>query len=260
MVKKLYKHEFLSLLRWLIPVDLGCLLMAAISRLALFLGDSTPERIIKSLTGVFFGMSVFAMFIIGYVVVIRRFYTNLLKNEGYFTHTIPVKTSTHINCKIVCGLLFIIVNFIVAILSLLIIGAGTGVWPQIWDAFKKAMKLAADSAGAVNFTVYVIETVLIMLFGLLLFLQQVYASMAMGQRMKSKAGGAVLWYFIFYVIMQVSNSFLIIGENAVVTSTGLRPVELTHTMLGISLGVQIIWNVIYYVITRVQLSRHLNLE
>ncbi len=260
MVKKLYKHEFLSLLRWLIPVDLGCLLMAAISRIALFLGDSTSERIIKTLTGVFFGLSIFAMFIIGYVVVIRRFYTNLLKNEGYFTHTIPVKTSTHINCKIVCGILFIVVNFIVALLALFIIGAGTGIWPQIWDAFITTMRFAANSAGAVNLTVYVIEVALIMLFGLLQFLQQVYASMAMGQRMKSKAGGAVLWYFIFYVITQVTNAFLVLVETPVLTNANVDPKLALHFMLGITLGTQIIWNVIYYVITRIQLSRHLNLE
>ena len=55
-----------------------------------------------------------------------RFYKNLLSGEGYLTFTLPFSATQHIVCKLLCGVLVIVIDFIAVIASLLIMVCGYG--------------------------------------------------------------------------------------------------------------------------------------
>ena len=206
MVKKLYKHEALALLRCMIPIDFACLALALLSKLSYLLDSSIKGAgIVKGMFTTFYILSIFALFIVGFVIVITRFYRNLLTSEGYMTHTIPVKTSSHLHCKLICGFLFMLFNIIVVLASFLIIGTGSEILDTFFKIVSQSWDALAGSVGLTSMILYVVEVIVVIVLYLFLMIQQPYAAMSMGQKMKNKVGGAVLWYFIFYFIICIFN-------------------------------------------------------
>lgn len=122
MLGKLIKYEFKSLVH-----DLGVLyavwltLSILVSTLPKVL-TGTPDFMIKLLNGAWI-ISLIAEFVMTMVVIIdRRFYKKFYGVEGYFTLSLPVKTSTHIWSKVITGtiwmLLVMLFGFVVMIMTL----------------------------------------------------------------------------------------------------------------------------------------------
>ena len=123
MLKKLYKYELYSLFRNLLPVYAAVLGFALLSRLSLLIKtDNVLLQIPSRISTTIYFFSIVAVFVVGMVVVVMRFYKNLLSGEGYLTFTLPFSATQHIVCKLLCGVLVIIIDFISVIASLLIMG------------------------------------------------------------------------------------------------------------------------------------------
>ncbi|MBR4661646.1 MAG: hypothetical protein IKO92_02805, partial [Clostridia bacterium] len=114
MVRKLYKHEALFYLRWFIPIAAACVGIALISKLTMLFPNNQITEIIKSMIISVYISSLFAMIVFGIVIVSLRFFRSMFTHEGYFTHTIPVEPSALLNCKLICGVLFMLVLVAVA--------------------------------------------------------------------------------------------------------------------------------------------------
>ena len=144
MLKKLYKHEFKALLRWLVFVWIGVIALAVLNRcstallqwyteerLDAGLGSQMEDiaqalivnKLLTSLTTtltVIYALGAVAGMIISYGLVVVRFYKNLFTSEGYFTFSIPVSPVQHIWCKLICGMAMILASTVVVIISLII--------------------------------------------------------------------------------------------------------------------------------------------
>ena len=113
MLKKLYKYELYSLFRNLLPVYAAVLGFALLSRLSLLIKtDNVLLQIPSRISTTIYFFSIVAVFVVGMVVVVMRFYKNLLSGEGYLTFTLPFSATQHIVCKLLCGVLVIIIDFI----------------------------------------------------------------------------------------------------------------------------------------------------
>ena len=186
--------------------------------------------------------------------------TTLIKiANGLLTPT----ATQHIVCKMLCGVLVIIIDFIAVIASLLIMGAGTEVLAEFFEVLKAGFKFAGEKLTAAQIISLTAEFIIAIIIGMFQSLLMFYAAIAIGQQFKSRVGGAVAAYICLYAAVQVINTFIMIISIAVF---GSIEVDLTisvgtfQAFLGLIAVYSLILAAVYFCITRHFLSKKLNLE
>ena len=69
-------------------------------------------------------MAVAAYVVLSIIMITKRYYSNLFTDEGYLTFTLPVKTSSILNAKILAGALWAAVSTIITLVCFLILFSG----------------------------------------------------------------------------------------------------------------------------------------
>lgn len=268
MLKKLYKHEFHSLFRSLLPIWAALIGFAVLSRLT-FLTDLENDvlNIARGLSVTAYVLGIFAVFIVGIVIVVMRFYKNLLTHEGYLTFTLPFTSTQHIVCKLICGVVVMVIDFIIVICSLLILGAGTEILGEILSDIRIALTALPEYLSARQIALISSEVLLLLLLSPFQSLLMFYAAMALGQQFKNKVGGAAIAYICLYAAVQIITSLIMIPISFVAAG-GME--ELDNLIndsvmyLGLFFGFLIVLSaalsIVYFVITRHFLTKKLNLE
>lgn len=121
MLSKLIKYELKATGRLFLPVFLSLLVVAVINKLLFLLNLNPGSNFPASLSMVIYVMIMVAMFVMSMIVMMQRFYSNLLSDEGYLMFTLPTKTWKLIASKLVVSIFWIIASLAVAFLSLLIL-------------------------------------------------------------------------------------------------------------------------------------------
>lgn len=116
MLTKLLKYDFKSLFKSLLPIYLIAVLVALLTRLFNMAADSIsvlqyPSAIISGLTILLIIGIPFATFIFSIV----KYYNNMVKDEGYLTHTLPVKKGSLVISKLITATSAIIISLLVSI-------------------------------------------------------------------------------------------------------------------------------------------------
>ena len=264
MLKKLYKYELYSLFRNLLPIYAAVLGFALLSRLTLLIKTDNPLlQIPAGISTTIYVFSVIAVFVVGMVVVVMRFYKNLLSGEGYLTFTLPFTATQHIVCKLLCGVLVIVIDFIAVMASLLIMSAGTDALGNMFEALKTVFEIAGEKLTAAQIVSLTVEFIIAIIIGMFQSLLMFYAAIAIGQQFKSRVGGAVVAYICLYAAVQVINTFIMVIGIALL---GNIEVDLTvsvgtfQAFLGLITVYSFILAAAYFCITRHFLSKKLNLE
>lgn len=268
MLKKLYKHEFHSLFRSLLPIWAALIGFAVLSRLT-FLTDLENDvlNIARGLSVTAYVLGIFAVFIVGLVIVVMRFYKNLLTHEGYLTFTLPFTPTQHIFCKLICGVVVIIIDFVVVICSLLVLGAGTEILGEILSDIRIALTALPEYFSAGQIALISSEVLLLLLLSPFQSLLMFYAAMALGQQFKNKVGGAAISYICLYAAVQIITSLIMIPISFV-TAGGMEELDnlINNSVMYLSIFllflivVSAVLSAAYFIITRHFLTKKLNLE
>lgn len=279
MVKKLYKHEFIALLKWILPLNLFCLLAATFLRVAIALNSVIPENMALNVITVLFTLT-FVISIAGASVaalafVIVRFYKHLLSQEGYLTFTIPVTPTTHLVCKLVCGCAVLALTAIGSVLSVGILSIGFEFYDVI--EFVKEMfgyyiwdEPEVKGAAILLIVLFVIAVIV----GLAQSLLMPFAAMCMGQlSKKNRIARSVVCYIILSMAMsmvtQVVNvitTFFVadIVEDMYDTVSEVGAVLATLNMFNVIMLsatlLSAVFAIAFFLIARHILNNKLNLE
>ena len=148
---KLTKHEFLATGRVFLPMYGILLVMAAVTRLFFFgrLASSLEDmwgglNILRAIIGMLM-VSVFAAVgVVTFVMVLRRFWNNLLGREGYLMNVLPVSPWEHVAAKLTVSVVWNILSALFSFAALWII-LGTTVTGSIqWDEFRELVSAFFD--------------------------------------------------------------------------------------------------------------------
>ena len=106
MLGKLMKHEFRATARIMLPVMGAMVALALLANLSIRglagnLSDIPMLRILFVLIIIFFSVAVVATIVMSLVIMVSRFYRNLLKDEGYLMFTLPVSVHELIWSKLI---------------------------------------------------------------------------------------------------------------------------------------------------------------
>ena len=270
MVKKLFKHEFLSYVRAMGIVYGILLTMAAATRIiSLFESDTNAYYIIRSFSNITYIVSAAATVGFAFVLGIVRFYKNMFSAEGYLTHTLPVTAGQHILVKAVTAVCVNWVSVIVALLSVFI-AIPYEEMKETLDGFLYifGQLLALDSMQSIWVGLeYFILLVLSSFSSVMLY----YACISLGQlSKKNRILAAVGVYFLYYILTQIVSTVVTIILTALASMSvylydilfwvGEHPMEAYHTIMWVIIVFSLLFAIAEYLVIRWVLTKKLNLE
>lgn len=209
MVKKLLKHELLSYLRILIPVECVVLALAVFTRiLQFFESDSVIFDLIMGFGTFLFILSLFAGSVACFWVAITRFYKNLFTGEGYLSFTLPVTPAQHLFVKLGAALVMDVAVFVLALLSVVIATSGD-LLTELLKAADYLLDQLFTVVSATHMILYVVEVLLLLLIARLYQYMLIYTCICIGQTFrKNRVLGAFGVYFGYTVVTQIFGTIL----------------------------------------------------
>jgi len=123
MLGKMLKHDLKDYSKSMIPICLMLFIISAVTRIFSLLGNNIEN--LKTMFNILFGISTFVFviviivsFVYCFFISIRNYYKKVLKDEGYLTHTLPIKKSKIILSQVISSLIWILIIGIVVIVAL----------------------------------------------------------------------------------------------------------------------------------------------
>ena len=218
MLGKLLKYEFKSTGRMFGVIYLVILILSLMIGLlgrryltmsvAIWNHDGIRLAALAILIVAYFVMLV-AMVVVTFVVILQRFYKNLLEGEGYLMHTLPVPTWMLVASKLIAAVIWDILGFVIIILSLAVItftgGVFTDAMPEISSLIQNLLWIF-DSAniGTAGVTA---NALLNAVFGILMF----YLAMAIGGSAKRHKKTCSILAFIVIVILFMAVQMILLN-------------------------------------------------
>lgn len=274
MLMKLLKHEFRATGRVMLPMYLLLLATAVGSNFAsrgIWDSDIAVLELLSALIVIAFGIAIFAVFVMAFLLMIQRFYKNLLQDEGYLMFTLPVSIHQHIWSKLIVSAVWFVLTFLAVLLASFVVafdvGFLGGFFEFIGEIFRGLQKL--EISETLNGTAFLIELFVLMFLGLMAFSLQFYAALAAGHsRPNHKMVWSVAAFFAFQFAMQMAGGTLLLSVDRFrfsyswepVFSWNLTPIASIHMGLLIVIAATVIYGAIFYAVTTFFLKRHLNLE
>lgn len=264
MVIKLWKHELRATARVMLPLCGGVLLAGVTARLAgaLLTRPGLPESLglLLGLVYVLFFLGLAALYFAPLVLMVLRFRTNLLGDEGYLMMMLPASVHSHLWAKLLTALVWAVAAALTAGVAGLLWASGAVPVLRLAGQFFSA--LAEETIPGVRGAELMSLTwqlPLLSLLGGTAALLRFYAAVSTGYGFaKHPFAISVLAYLIVGAVMDyITTSFTGLGLHLLAVGANFVPawnltVALTAASLLLSAG-------IYYVITVMNLKYRLNL-
>lgn len=202
MLKKLLKHDFRALAKFLIPCYLAMAALSVVSCLLFEIakGTSSAETAIKAATAFWslLSLGVSAASVVSVIAVVFRFYKNLFSGEGYLTMSIPATPEEQLLSKLISAFTAMLLTSIVTELAqLLAYGPTLGMeYYMEQSTFAQLFKSCMNS----NLPALAFVEMLIFVFFLQFFsIHMYFVCICLGQMVTSKnrIGAAIGFYFAF---------------------------------------------------------------
>lgn len=278
MLGKLIKYEFKATGRTMLPLIAAVLVLAALSGMSVILLDrETSYGILQAifvLILIAFFACIFALGVMALVMMIERFYKNLLGSEGYLMFTLPVSVDALVWSKLIVSFIWFLVTAAVSVLAVLILMAISASHAFTIDEFSFIWQRICEIAGSIgagNITGFVVEVIAALFLYSVSTCLHFYFAMAIGQ---SFANHKVMWSIIFYFVISVA-VFALTGFagtvandigifdalNAAAESMRVRsdPIPIMHVLLTANAIIAALLSVLYYFPTAALLKKKLNL-
>jgi hypothetical protein len=261
MLSKLFKHEMKATSRLLLPIYLILVVLTIMDRIVLHLD------VFKGMLAVIPGFITFAyitaiiaIIVVSFVIVILRFYKNLMTDEGYLMFTLPVKSHDLINSKLIASFLWTAASVIVVIASLFLVfitPARMDMLKEGYRAFTIEMQTELGSSG----TLFIIEMIFLVILSIINNILVIYASIALGQLFNGhKVIGSFAAYIAISTITQIVATIVLLVAGAIFSTSITEMDALPKVIFPVTLLFTIIFNVAFYWMTNYIFNRKLNLE
>lgn len=265
MLRKLMKHEFRATGRVMGPL-FGLLLIAAIAaRFSVGVLLESSARFLNLLGGLFttaFVIAIVGVCVMSLVLMINRFRTNLLGDEGYIMFTLPASVHQQIWSKLIVSAVWFIATGLAVVAAGFILVAQQGFWLEIRRGFAEIFR-HLTAYYAFNGTAFLFELLALIFVGCCVLCLEFYAAMAIGHSFANhKVLCSVLSFLGLQFVMQLLSGGLLIGTNynRIFVLPSQDAVLAMHSAMLTLIVSTAVFGAIYYVITVFFLKKHLNLE
>lgn len=275
MLGKLLKHEFKATARTMLPMFGVVLLLSLLANLSFAQIADAENGALDILFGLFifaFFLGLFTMGVMAMVVMIQRFYKNVLGDEGYLTLTLPVNVHEIVWSKLIVSFVWFLATGLIAI-GAVFIAVFTLTYTELGEMFQnmpsfgEMLRLFFEktSITPLQLTGAIAQFAAMIILSSLTTCLHFYAAMALGH---SFSNNKVLLSVVFFIAISFVFSFVssllgIFVEGLAMTVTVEAGSSVMTTLQELSLGSMIytlIEGVILYLLTTYCLKHRLNLS
>ncbi len=262
MLGKLMKYEIKATARIFLPLYLVLIVFSIINSFMNFNMDSFTLP--QGITLTIYIIILVGMFVATFIVMIQRFYKNLLSEEGYLMFTIPVKPWKHIISKLIISSMWTAISVLVAILSIGIIVLQEVSLTDMFKGISMIWSMVYEELGDSLYHL-IAQMIVGIIIGTATSILMVYASISMGHLSNNHKIMASIGSFLgFYALSQIvagilfllpinSNQWLFYSFNAQMT-------QYPSGAIWGAIALSAVFASIYFIITNLILSKRLNLE
>ncbi len=271
MLRKLMKHEFRATSRTMLPLFLILLVTSVGANLSIRSLLDTRYVILDLLGGLLvtaFGIAIFGVCVMSRVVMVQRFYKNLLQDEGYVMMTLPVNVHQHIWSKLIVSAVWFALTLLVVILASCITAFDI---TFIGDIFQEIGEILGELAYNfnINWPVIAVEILFLCFLGCCAMCLSFYAALAAGH---SFPNHKMVWSVVLFFGFQFVYDFLLGLLFNFLSLTGfdvwlarladfqVSGMAAIHAGLWFSMACVVAYGAVYYFVTIFFLKRRLNLE
>jgi hypothetical protein len=275
MLSKLLKHEFRATGRTMLPVYAAVVVLAVLANFSIRVIDKSVHTLLTIFCGLIiaaFIIGIIAAGIMTLVMMIKRFYTNYLKDEGYLMHTLPVSVHELVWSKMIVSVVWFAATAAVICLVILLtalIQTGTSLaqffagFPS-WAEIKAALAEAGIRSG--DLWLFGLEMLLAIIVAGLYTCLHFYAAMSLGHMF---AKDKILLSIVFFVgisfVLSLATTgygsarFYALEASDATLETVKEALRLGQAIMGEALLVELVQSAVLYVATVLGLKRGLNL-
>lgn len=273
MLGKLFKHEFKATGRHFLLMYLVFFAITFCNKL--FLEFSVANNrfwsCFQSLFMLIYGLTCAAIFVITAVLIVNRFYKNLMCDEGYLMFTLPVTINQHIIVKAIVAFVWSLLSTVIFFISIIILACGHG----LGEFFSELGELIAEVTTYYSgpFYLFLILTIIGCIIGVLFSILQAYLAIAIGQLVnKHRVLTSFAAYFAINFAIQTLSTFALVFvgsrdidylflDNLNSKTEAISAVfQYINAASGISLVFSVVLGTIFFFVTSFILSKKLNLE
>lgn len=261
MLGKLFKHEMKATTRLLLPLYLILAAFTCIDRIVLSLDVFHGVfSLIPVLLTSGFVLSIIAVLIVSSVIIIIRFYKNMVTDEGYLMFTLPVKPSQLINAKLLVATIWTLASLVATIIAIFIVATARLSLSDLSDGFAVFIREFQTAFGSYRFLL-VVELIILMLAALVNNILFIYLSIAIGQLFNGhKIIGSIVSYIAISTVLQIVSTILMVAAGYLFESYFETNTSIVQLVIPFSIIVTIILSFVYYFATDLLFRKKLNLE
>ena len=275
MLSKLLKHEFRATGRTMLPVYAAVVVLAVLANVSIRVMDRSVHTLLTIFCGLIiaaFVVGIIAAGIMTVVMMIKRFYTNYLKDESYLMHTLPVSVHELVWSKMIVSVVWFAATFLVICLVILLtalIQTGTSLaqffagFPS-WAEIKAALAEAGIRSG--DLWLFGLEMLLAVVAAGLYTCLHFYAAMSLGHMF---AKDKILLSIVFFVgisfVLSLATTgygsarFYALEASDATLETVKEALRLGQASMGEMLLIELVQSAVLYAATVLGLKRGLNL-
>lgn len=272
MLGKLLKYEVKSTARIFLPIYGLIIALALLNKF--FIANNSFSyggnyhkglQIAATISMVTYVAFIVALFVVTLIVLIRRFYRNLLGDEGYLSFTLPVKVHSHIDSKLIITFMWEVLSLIVAAFSIFIMTINSNT-VQNFSEFCMDVSSFYQRYGSMAYGVTA-EFIILSIISMLTCILQIYASIVIGNLSGKHKMLASFGVFIgFGIVQQIIASTIFSNMTSISLfhsyeySNDAQAFSAVSTFLISIIIFSLVFGAIFYFITNWMLSKKLNLE
>ena len=225
MIMKLLKYDIRGIGRKLLPLYGLAIALSLINKInQTFLiqpllegGMIQSSSFVTTLSGILMGvyvLTIMAVFVITFFMMVARYNRSVFGDEGYLTHTLPISQSQIIISKTLSFLLWSIASTLVAGISFFILTYSRENWRLFTDFFRQFSYMLSQYFGGIGSTnrMAFLLFVLTVLIAPLTEILNIYLCIGIGNKFRHKITAGVVAYL---VISSISSTLVGLLTNSI---------------------------------------------
>ena len=275
MLKKLLKYDFKSAFKiwWIAAVtSLGLSFLGGCA-VTLIRAPRDLPQVVDASAGLMLFISIFSLFafaILSEIIILVRFYKNFFTDEGYLTFTLPVKTGSLINSKLIMSVAVTFATLIVLAVNVCVI-LGIGFFDVIVDKelFKYIAEVIDEIVTEFGFylIIYILEAIVIFILACVFSLLLMFCCITLASIITKKgrvATGIAIYYGVNCVLSFVMEMIMIVGMRGIGVRLETLSAEMAYPVGTVILLAAILLlglvSVMLYTLQYLMVDRKLNLN
>ena len=195
------------------------------------------------------------------VLMVRRFYSNLLTDEGYLMFTLPTGIPSMIFSKLIVSVVWGIVTILVMLLGVCLAVADSSLLQAAAEFLREGIRMASAEV-TFNVAAILLEIALVVIVGMACSMLEFYAAMSLGYGFTGhKALWSVVSYFVISMVFQLIGGVMLVAMpgGMIRWFSSLEPMQGFHVTMCFAAAAELAAGAALYVVTWLSLKKRLNL-